>query len=126
MKFLITLLAFAASAAAASVHAAPPPGHPSPAAAAEMMNLQQSESDEDLTQKGKVLSTIDANEYTYIEVAQDTGTLWLAAPTVAVKKDNVIRFEDGAVMTDFHSKLLNRTFPSVMFVSRVLITDAKK
>lgn len=126
MKFLNTLLALAALTAAVSVHAAPPPGHPSPAAAAEMMNLPQSVSDEELTQKGKVLSAIDANEYTYIEVAQDSGTLWLAAPTVAVKKDNVIRFEDGAVMTDFRSKLLNRTFPSVMFVSRVVIVDEKR
>lgn len=118
-------VALAALAVSLSAQAAPPPGHPSPAAAAEMMQLPQHTPDAELTEKGKVLSAIDANEYTYIEVEQDKKTLWLAAPTVAVKKGNVVRFEDGAVMTDFRSKLLDRTFPSIMFVSRVVIADEK-
>lgn len=125
MKLLNSFLALAALSVAVSAHAAPPPGHPSPAAAAEMMQLPQAKSDEDLTQKGKVISAVDANEYTYIEVAQEKNTLWLAAPTVAVKKGDAVRFEDGAVMTDFRSKLLNRTFPSIMFVSRVVVTGGK-
>lgn len=126
MKSISTLLAFAALAISVSTHAAPPPGHPSPANAAEMMKLPANTPDEELTQKGKVLSTIDANEYTYIEVEQGKETLWVAAPTVALKKDAIVRFEDGAVMTNFRSKLLNRTFPAVMFVSRVVVANEKQ
>lgn len=125
MKSLVSLFALSALAIPLSAHAAPPPGHPSPADAAQMMKMAPDVSDAELTQKGKVLSAITANEYTYIEVAQGKNTLWLAAPTVAVKKDNVVRFEDGAVMTNFRSKLLNRTFPSVMFVNRVVVTNEK-
>ncbi|RZI42857.1 hypothetical protein EGT07_12840 [Herbaspirillum sp. HC18] len=125
MKSISALFAMAALAASVSVHAAPPAGHPSPANAADMMKLPKDTADADLGQKGKVVSSIDANEYTYIEVNQGKNTLWLAAPKTAVKKDSVIRFEDGAVMTNFHSKLLNRTFPSVMFVGRVVTVNEK-
>jgi hypothetical protein len=126
MKSISALIALATFAFSVSGHAAPPPGHPSPANAAEMMKLPVDTPDEELTQKGKVISSIDANEYTYIEVAQGKQTLWIAAPTIAVKKEALIRFEDGAVMTNFRSKLLNRTFPAVMFVSRVVVTNDKQ
>lgn len=125
MKFTTALFALTALIASAAVTAAPPPNHPTPAAAADMMHLPKSMADTELTQKGKVISSIDANEYTYIEVAQGKKTLWIAAPTSKVKKDNVIRFEDGAVMSNFHSKLLNRTFENVMFVSRVVVSKEK-
>ena len=120
MKSISALFALAALAAAVSTQAAPPPGHPTPGAAADMMQLPKNTPDEKLPNKGKVVSTIDANEYTYIEVANGKNTEWLAAPKVALKKDTVIRYEDGAVMNNFHSKLLNRTFPSVSFVNRVV------
>ncbi|HZW11956.1 MAG TPA: hypothetical protein VFF81_02030 [Noviherbaspirillum sp.] len=126
MKSLSTLVALAALAFSVAGHAAPPPGHPSPANAAEMMKLPANTPDEELTQKGKVLSAIDANEYTYIEVEQGKEKLWIAAPLVSVKKGAIVRFEDGAVMTNFRSKLLNRTFPAVMFVSRVVVTGGKQ
>jgi hypothetical protein len=126
MKSIAALLVLSALVACAESIAAPPPGHPSADAAAGMLQLPKETSDANLPHKGKVISAIDTNQYTYIEVAQDKKTLWLAAPTVAVKKDNVIRFEDGAEMTNFHSKTLNRTFPSIMFISRVVVTNEKE
>lgn len=126
MKSIATLLVLSALVASAASIAAPPPGHPSAVAGADLLQLPKETSDADLPHKGKVITAIDTNQYTYIELAQDSKTLWLAAPTVAVKKDNVIRFEDGAVMTNFHSKTLNRTFPSVMFISRVVVTSEKE
>ncbi len=117
MKLATALFALTALVATATVNAAPQPGHPSPAIDAQQLPA--------LTQTGKVVSTIDAKEYTYIEVAQDKKTFWLAAPAIKLKKDTVIRFEDGAVMNNFHSKVLNRTFDSVMFVNRVVAGNAK-
>lgn len=125
MKTISALFALAALAVSVSTHAAAPPGHPSPAAAADLMQLPKNTPDAQLPNKGKVLSTIDANEYTYIEVAKGKNTEWLAAPKIALKKDSVIRYEDGAVMNNFRSKLLNRTFPSVIFVNRVVLTKEK-
>lgn len=82
--------------------------------------------DAGLPYKGKVVSVIDAGQYTYIEVAQDKKTLWLAAPAIALKKDNMIRFEDGAEMTNFRSNTLNRTFPKIRFVGRVALAAGKQ
>ena len=76
---------------------------------------------EQLPHKGKVLSSMDASIYTYIEVSENGKTLWLAAPTVAVKKGDTVRFSDGAVMTNFFSKSLNRTFESVVFVGKAVV-----
>ncbi len=33
-----------------------------------------------------------------------------------------IRYEDGAVMQDFYSKLLKRNFPNVMFINHLIAT----
>lgn len=41
---------------------------------------------------------------------------------MVVQPGSTIRYEHGSVMTDFYSKLLKRTFPSVMFVGHVAVT----
>lgn len=71
--------------------------------------------------KGKVLSSIDVSIYTYIEVSEGGKTIWLAAPTTDVKKGDMIGYDDGAVMTNFFSKSLNRTFETVTFVGKVVV-----
>jgi hypothetical protein len=78
-----------------------------------------------LTQSGKVLSTIDVPTYTYVEVSQGKQTLWLATLTTSVKKGDTIRFDEGMVMENFHSKGLKRTFPKIVFVNK-LVVDNKK
>ena len=99
-----------------------PAGHPPMATKGEGKGAPEAP----LPQKAKVLSSIDAAQYTYIEVKQNKKTLWLAGTKVAVKKGDVIRFDDGMVMTNFNSKTLNRTFPSVTFVNRVVVTNEKE
>ncbi|MEJ1958562.1 MAG: hypothetical protein WDM70_03130 [Nitrosomonadales bacterium] len=70
---------------------------------------------------GKVLSSIDASVYTYIEVSEGVKITWIAAPTIALKKGDTISYVDGMVMTNFFSKTLNRTFESVVFVDKIVI-----
>lgn len=121
MKSLIALLAFGLFSVSAL--AALPPGHPSADTSAEMLNGPKDVADNQLPQKGKVVSFINTDQYTYIEVSQGKGkeTLWLASTTVAVKKGNNIRFDDGFEMKNFYSKTLKRTFPKVLFVSKVVV-----
>jgi hypothetical protein len=121
MKLLPVLLAFAVSSATAAAPSLPA-GHPS----VDTKNAGKTTPDAQLPQKAKVLSTIDAGPYTYLEVTQNKKTQWLAANAVQAKKGDVIRFDNGMVMTNFHSKTLNRTFPSVLFVNRVVITQEKE
>jgi len=79
-----------------------------------------------MAQKGKVLSTIDVPHYTYLEVIHNGKTVWIAGPTVAVKKGDIIRFGNGLAMTNFRSKTLNRTFPSISFVDNVVVTKERE
>ena len=118
LPVLFVLAIFSASAAAQSL----PAGHPG----ASAKTAGKGGAEAQLPQKAKVLSTIDAAPYTYLEVSQNKKTLWLAANAVPAKKGDVIRFDDGMAMTNFHSKTLNRTFPSVLFVNRVVITKEKE
>lgn len=117
-KFFALTVLFASVAAAQQL----PPGHPS----TDKGGMGKGAPEVKLTQKGKVLSTISAPPYVYIEVKQNNKTQWLAANALPAKKDDVIRFDNGMVMTNFHSRTLNRTFPSVIFVSRVVITNEKE
>ena len=118
LPLFLALTAFSVSAGAQSL----PAGHPG----VDPNTAGKGTAEAQLPQKAKVLSTIAAAPYVYLEVKQDKKTLWLAANALPVKKGDVIRFDNGMVMTDFHSKTLNRTFPSVLFVNRVVVTKEKE
>jgi hypothetical protein len=106
-----------------------PPGHPAmnaanlPKNATELPKSMQTASLPPLTQKAQVLSTINASQFTYIEVTQDNNTRWLATTTSAAKKGDTISFDSGTVMNNFNSKVLNRTFPSITLVGRVVVDN---
>lgn len=113
--FLLPALALSASVFAAEP-ANPHAGMMMPAMRAPAVQL---------TQQATVLSTISVPQYTYIEAAQGKKTLWLAANSINVKKGDIIRFDEGMVMTNFYSKTLKRTFPSISFVNNVAIGSKK-
>ncbi|MGK2944826.1 MAG: nucleotide-binding protein [Desulfuromonadales bacterium] len=73
---------------------------------------------------GKVLETMDAAGYTYIQVDTGSETLWVAAPQFAVKVDDDVVIPEGMPMADYHSKTLDRTFDVVYFVPSVLVGGA--
>ena len=122
MKFHSVLLVLAAFSAAAIAADAVPPGHP----VMDGKRQGQAAPSAQLPHKGKVLSVIDVPQYTYLEVTQNKKTVWIAGPTVAAKKGDVIRFDSGMVMSNFHSKTLNRDFPAISFVSQVVVTKEKE
>lgn len=115
MRSIIILLAL--TVFSASAIAATPSSQPSVELTAGKMQLAAAANDQ-LPRKGKVLSSIDASIYTYIELTENGKTVWIAAPTVKVKKGDTVRFSDGAAMSNFFSKSLNRTFESVIFVGK--------
>lgn len=79
-----------------------------------------------LSQTGKVLSTLSVPGYTYVEVSQGKKTVWLAAVSAEVKKGDSVRFDDGMPMTNFYSKSLKRSFPSIIFVNSLMVDNGKK
>lgn len=127
MFSLIARLALATACLVATQgFAAPPTGHPSPAQAREMLLPEKPPRPSELPNAGQVLSVLHANEFSYIEVRRDgiKASEWIATQKSEIKPGSKIRYEDGAVMKDFYSKLLKRTFPSVMFVDYVAVTAA--
>ena len=77
-------------------------------------------SDAELTgNKGQVLSVIQVPGYTYVEVRNNGRNLWLAGNPVELAEGEIISWADAAMMRNFQSKTLNRTFEELMFVSAI-------
>ena len=73
---------------------------------------------------GKVLETMDAAGYTYIQVDTGSEKFWAAAPQFAAKVGDDVVVPEGMPMPDYHSKTLDRTFDIVYFVPNVLVGGA--
>jgi hypothetical protein len=73
---------------------------------------------------GKVLETMNASGYTYLNVETDTGTKWIAVNQTAVEVGEEVTFMDGMVMQNFFSKSLDRTFPEIVFSSGLIGKEA--
>lgn len=97
-----------------------PAGHP-PVEDSSQINTLSGETGVEQTQEATVISTINIPEFTYLEVKQNKQKRWLATSSIAAKKGDVIQFDNGSTITDFRSKKLNRTFPSMTFVNNAAI-----
>ena len=73
---------------------------------------------------GKVLETMDAAGYTYLNVETATGPMWIAVNQTTVEVGEEVTFMDGMVMQNFFSKTLDRTFPEIVFSSGLVGKDA--
>ena len=92
---------------------AAPAGHPTvPADPAAQENLPNA---------GKVSESLAAGSYTYLHVAGDGGEAWLAIPRRDVPVGAEIRYANGMMMKDFHSRSLDRTFKEVYFLGGVMV-----
>lgn len=67
------------------------------------------------TTTGKVLETMDAADYTYLNVETANQNVWVAIPATAVKKGDTVTYEEGMVMQNFQSKTLGKTFEAIVF-----------
>jgi hypothetical protein len=74
---------------------------------------------------GKVLETMDAATYTYVQVAVGTEKLWAAAPKTAIKVGDSVTITDGMPMSNYHSQTLNRDFPMIYFAGSLLAPGAQ-
>jgi ribosomal protein L12E/L44/L45/RPP1/RPP2 len=66
--------------------------------------------------QGQVQEVIDGGSYTYLRIrTKNSGDVWAATmPTKLQKGANVV-IADPMLMTNFHSKALNRTFDEIVF-----------
>lgn len=71
--------------------------------------------------EGRVLATLDAPGYTYMELENSGKRFWIAAPTTRVKIGDRVQFVQSMVMNNFASKTLNRTFDRIIFVTAATV-----
>jgi glucose/arabinose dehydrogenase len=96
-----------------------PAGHP--------LNAQQQaaiDAAKDLPKQGTVKEMMHAAGYTYMSV--DTGAdkpIWIAATMMRVKPEDKVQWADAAVMKNFASKSLHRTFEEILFVSNASVVQ---
>ncbi|PJB02865.1 MAG: hypothetical protein CO126_09770 [Hydrogenophilales bacterium CG_4_9_14_3_um_filter_63_34] len=109
-KLLIPALAaalFASAAPAAKEPAAPP-------AAKEEIH------------KGAVTYVKTAGGYSYLKVKESGKEVWIATLPMRVSVGEVIEYSGGDIMTQFHSKAMDKTFDSIRFVTRVHVPGKDK
>ena len=70
---------------------------------------------------GKVVSTMNAAGYTYVEVEDKGQKTWVAAMETKVAVGDKVEFSDVPPMVNFTSKTLNRTFDKIIFASQLRV-----
>jgi ribosomal protein S17 len=68
---------------------------------------------------GKVVETMNAGTYTYVQVDDGKAKIWAAAPQFEVKKGDTVTVPEGMPMANYKSTTLDRTFDVVYFVSAI-------
>lgn len=74
-----------------------------------------SESNDPSGASGVVVETMNAGGYTYTNLKKNNMTDWVASTITSVKVGQELSFIGCMPMVDFHSKALNRTFPTIKF-----------
>jgi len=65
--------------------------------------------------KGKVLETMNAAGYTYVQVDENGQKVWVAVMETKVNVGDAVEFPDSPPMLNFQSKSLKRTFDKIIF-----------
>lgn len=76
--------------------------------------------------KGQVTETMDAAGYTYVRIKSGMDATWLAGPATKVEVGDTVSAPKGALMRNFASTTLKRTFPEVYFVEKMKVTKGAK
>ena len=118
LRLLPMLLLSVSAVGSGPAVASPPPGHPSAERAMEMLGVPAGgETD----RHGRVVQAIDSNAFTYLELVDEAGDRrWLATPKGVYPLGSLVAYGAGRSVTHFYSRRLQRTFPEVLFVDRVV------
>jgi hypothetical protein len=97
---------------------AAPPLNPSPLPETQR-SLAVPVNQSTLPNSGEVSEAIHTGSYTYLHVTKDGQDEWLAIPSREVAVGADVSYGNGAVMKNFHSGSLNRTFDEILFLGGV-------
>jgi len=69
--------------------------------------------------QGRIINHINVPGYSYLEVENNGQRFWVAGNPVEFNQGDVVAWGQAAIMKNFHSKALNRTFDNILFVSEI-------
>ncbi|NOZ54844.1 MAG: hypothetical protein GXP08_17200 [Gammaproteobacteria bacterium] len=72
-----------------------------------------------LPNHGTVKAVRQASMYTYAQVVNESGVMWVAGPKSELSVNDNISFSKGVSMSNFYSKELQQSFPLILFVSNI-------
>jgi len=84
---------------------------------------------------GTVTETMNVAGYTYVQVdvgddnswmaasGSEDPLVWLAGPEMALNVGDMLVWQGGSVMREFHSGTLNRTFAEIVFVGSMTVVN---
>ncbi len=101
--------------------AAPHPAVGAPQGGDPHAGLRLKETPAGAGRRGKVLQTMDAGSYTYLEVEEKGQKLWIAALKIKLNKGDIVEFPDSKPMEKFESKTLKRTFDTIIFAESIRV-----
>ena len=70
---------------------------------------------------GQVVNALRGGGYTYMEVENNGERFWIASSVINVRRNDIVAWENGSVMSDFTSYALNRKFEEIHFVRSITI-----
>ena len=73
--------------------------------------------------KGKVLESMNAAGYTYVQVEENGQKIWVAVMETKVKPGDIVEFPDSPPMINFQSKSLNRVFDKIIFAPGLRVSS---
>jgi len=70
---------------------------------------------QDVVLKASIAEFKDVTSYTYLNLKDSTGRIWAAIPKTSVEIGDEIELANIIVMKDFHSRVLDKTFATILF-----------
>jgi len=67
----------------------------------------------------EIAEVVQGSTYTYLKVKQNTKEKWVAVSKQEVVAGEVYYFDQELLMTNFHSKEIDRTFDEIYFVNNI-------
>lgn len=100
-------------------------GKAGPVGAAEVDKdmKQKTETAGSVPVRGTVVETFDSGGYTYLLVSNKKEDTWVAVRETEVAPGDVVSFMPGAIMRNFTSDTLDRTFDTIIFSSGLVKDD---
>jgi len=69
--------------------------------------------------QGRVVSHVSVPGYSYLEVENGANRIWIAGNPMEIHAGQVVAWGQAAMMRNFYSKALDRTFEEILFVSDI-------